>query len=378
MHRSNTSALAGALAAMGLGLPEASDLVVGMPDNPNHYESSSLIAFNDELLERLGGRWDIPPELHAGWETAPAIQEREGAGRAAVTRTFPEFGPKVWKDPRLCLLLPFWRQELAGPLAVVFIWRSPAEVADSLRRRGGSTLLHGLALWERYNRAALSAMQGLPAYVIDSDALVDAPRESCANLASWLDAIGLSAGTRGWDVDAATAIIEPALTHHPDFGGDSPPSQVAFIEHLRSLSGAHANFDQRDPGPDSPWSSETLALLRKLDLTTDQLAQLGLGNKQLSDEHQDLIATYEDLVAVAGDRLSVIRRLQDIVAATQDDVAELTGRLDRVAAEAADWQRRAERAAVELTEIRTSNSWKATAPLRAAREAVDSLTRRRR
>jgi hypothetical protein len=214
-------------------------------------------------------------------------------------------------------------------------------------------------------------MQGLPAYVIDSDALVDAPRESCANLASWLDAIGLSAGTRGWDVDAATAIIEPALTHHPDFGGDSPPSQVAFIEHLRSLSGAHANFDQRDPGPDSPWSSETLALLRKLDLTTDQLAQLGLGNKQLSDEHQDLIATYEDLVAVAGDRLSVIRRLQDIVAATQDDVAELTGRLDRVAAEAADWQRRAERAAVELTEIRTSNSWKATAPLRAAREAVD-------
>ena len=71
MHRSNTSALAGALGAMGLDLPDVSDLVTGMPDNPNHFESATLIAVNDHLLEDLGG-----PMGHSA-------RPRSGVGRAA-------------------------------------------------------------------------------------------------------------------------------------------------------------------------------------------------------------------------------------------------------------------------------------------------------
>jgi hypothetical protein len=78
---------------------------------------------------------------------------------------------------------------------------------------------------------------------------------------------------------------------------------------------------------------------------------------------------------VAEERLTVVLALQDAVPGLKAEVAHLRGQLDRAAAEAADWKARAERAGDELAELRTSNSWKVTAPLRAATTAVDRWTR---
>ena len=136
MHRSGTSAITGALGALGFETPGQADRMDWPESNPEHWESSALAVFDEEMLARSGGSWDAPPELPSEGRPDPApgrIAEAVAAARAA----YQAEGPLVWKDPRLCLLLPYWRQILPAPLAAVLVWRSPLAVARSLRTRDG-------------------------------------------------------------------------------------------------------------------------------------------------------------------------------------------------------------------------------------------------
>ena len=71
MHRSGTSAVAGALANLGLEGPGADDRMDWPESNPEHWESLSLTVFDDKLLDALGGSWDAPPELPVNWGATP-------------------------------------------------------------------------------------------------------------------------------------------------------------------------------------------------------------------------------------------------------------------------------------------------------------------
>ena len=120
MHRSGTSAVAGVLGALGFQTPDPDDRMDWPESNPEHWESMSLTVFDDELLDRLGGSWDAPPDLPDGW-VRDLDMSREPDPTGIVARAFPEPGPLVWKDPRICLLYPYWRQLLPEPAAVVFV-----------------------------------------------------------------------------------------------------------------------------------------------------------------------------------------------------------------------------------------------------------------
>jgi hypothetical protein len=164
MHRSGTSLVTRLVSLLGLGLCREEDLLVGRKANPRgHWESSSMLAFNDRLLD----------ELHASWFCPPLLQEPElerllkRHGREALARlhdTHREH-PWVWKDPRTCALLPFWSTVLKGRAAYVLVLRHPLEVSDSLARRDGYSPALGLALWERYTREAMLGAAGLPMLV---------------------------------------------------------------------------------------------------------------------------------------------------------------------------------------------------------------------
>ena len=109
----------------------------------------------------LGGTWSAPPASTPGGSVAGGRDPPwRGRGARRLARPSPPTGPVVWKDPRLCLLLPWWRPLLPAPVATVLVWRHPVAVARSLRSRQGFTVSLGLALWERYNRAALAALAG--------------------------------------------------------------------------------------------------------------------------------------------------------------------------------------------------------------------------
>jgi hypothetical protein len=287
MHRSGTSALTGALAAAGLQLYRPDDGVSWAESNPEHWESDSLTVYNDELLIRLDGAWDAPPDLPPGSLEALDLPESLDPSRV-LQSAYPRSGPSVWKDPRLCLLLPFWRQVLPGPLAAVYVWRPALAVAQSLQRRDLIPIPDGLALWERYNRSAVAGLDGIDTFVVDYESVVDDPVASLESVLRWLRSLE-QFGDRGpeWDHPAATRSISGDLRHHAPTtqeSRDSPllPEQVQLEAYLSSLEGGHRPIVAELPGQESPWTTAVLRLRGKLSAPKRELEKAVESNRDLT------------------------------------------------------------------------------------------------
>lgn len=163
MHRSGTSSVVNLLSHLGLHGPQ--DPMNPKPDNPEGFgESLGITHLDDLLLYRLGGAWQCPPPSSALDFDDPDWIER---GRAAFTTSFggrDEARGWVLKDPRISLLLPFWRRVLGRErLRILCVFRSPEQVVASLasERRGSSQMTNevlAMANWERYNRSMLEQL----------------------------------------------------------------------------------------------------------------------------------------------------------------------------------------------------------------------------
>jgi hypothetical protein len=205
MHRSGTSLVTRLVSLSGLGLCREDDLLVGDKSNPRgHWESISLLAFNRRLLEELGGTWFCPPTLDP--ERLSRMLERHASDALARLRTHHPELPWVWKDPRTCLLMPFWSAVLGERAAYVLVTRHPLEVSDSLARRSGCTRPFGLALWERYTRQAMLGAAGRPTMVCTYDEVLADPIGWGERLLAFLGELGAA----GLSVDRAAGTFAVA------------------------------------------------------------------------------------------------------------------------------------------------------------------------
>ena len=263
MHRSGTSALTGALGAMGLNEVRSEDRVDWPESNPEHWESLSVSRYDEDLLHRLGGSWDVPPDVSVGWEHSPEIRNA-GDPLALLATAFPAAGPSVWKDPRLCLLLPYWREVLPPPIAAIFIWRPPLAVAHSLRRRDQLTIVEGVALWERYNRSAIEGLQGIDTYVLNYESLLEEPERCLTALGAWLSSLEQFRDTvDGWDIDLATGAIASDLHQGSEARSEDgqvvlQAEQLALVQLLTDLSGGHRAIRSELPSTESAWTATVL------------------------------------------------------------------------------------------------------------------------
>jgi hypothetical protein len=91
----------------------------------------------------------------------PDITRLRGEKRLAFDLAHP-VAACVWKEPRTCLTLPFWRDVIRDSPVVVFVHREPLEVFLSLHCRDDLGKAHGLALWERHIRCGLQGAADLP------------------------------------------------------------------------------------------------------------------------------------------------------------------------------------------------------------------------
>jgi hypothetical protein len=213
MHRSGTSVVAGALSYLGVSLGDPSRMLKPGADNPKGYfEIGAIVQLDDELLAHLGGGWDQPPVLDPGWEHGPGLAPFRERARGILDNSFgPEAAraPTIaWKDPRLSVLLPFWRT--VTPIATtVVVVRDPVEVAASLALRGYSVgAAQAASLWLRYLYAAAAADPG-HLLMRHADIFDDLPG-TIARLAAHL---GLPAP----DAAAEAAVrehLDPGLRHH--------------------------------------------------------------------------------------------------------------------------------------------------------------------
>jgi GT2 family glycosyltransferase/glycosyltransferase involved in cell wall biosynthesis len=154
-HRSGTSMVMRLLHGCGLYLGPKDALMPPQADNPDGFwEHLGFVALNDELLEALGGAWDLPPKTDENLS-----EERLDPLRMKARLLIEGFHSAQiwgWKDPRNSLTLPFWEDLLPG-LKTLIIVRNPLEVAYSMRKRNGTSYAFGLRLWEIYNRRLIEA-----------------------------------------------------------------------------------------------------------------------------------------------------------------------------------------------------------------------------
>lgn len=202
MHRSGTSVMARGLTTLGIRLGDR--LLPAHPCNPKgFFEDADINAGNGALLKAL----------HTGWEHPVSFRDFQGElrrfatseyGQAALLllrdkiqaadRLAEEEGrlrpaPLAFKEPRMSRLMTFWRPLfLATGCAphVCLALRHPAHVAASLTARNGFPAAQGWRLWLHYTLDALEGSLGLPALVVEYDALLAAPEPQMRRLARWL------------------------------------------------------------------------------------------------------------------------------------------------------------------------------------------------
>jgi GT2 family glycosyltransferase/glycosyltransferase involved in cell wall biosynthesis len=139
----------------GLYLGPKNELMPAQADNPDGFwEHLGFVAVNDELLNALGGAWDLPPKVDEDFSD-PGLDPLRMKARLLIER-FDSAKLWGWKDPRNSLALPFWQELLPG-LKTLIIVRNPLEVAHSMRERNGTSYSLGLRLWEIYNRRLIEA-----------------------------------------------------------------------------------------------------------------------------------------------------------------------------------------------------------------------------
>jgi hypothetical protein len=182
------------------------------PDNPaGYWENRDIKELNDEVLARLGGSWDQPPVFRCGWEQDTSLDPLRARASAVLDDAFgvarARQGFIGWKDPRLSLLLPFWRTVTPITTTIVMV-RDPTEVAASLHARNRIEAPQAAMLWLRYLFTATTDDPG-HLLVRHHDFFVDLP--------GTLAAVAAHLGLPPPDPDAiadAREHLDHSLRHH--------------------------------------------------------------------------------------------------------------------------------------------------------------------
>ena len=153
MHRSGTSAYTRTVSLLGADLP--SNLMPPVPEEneKGFWESLDVYKLNDEILESAGTTWYDWRSFNSDWFRANISSAFHMRAADIIQKDFASSGLFVLKDPRICLILPFWELVLKNlhiDIRCLIPFRQPLEVAASLKRRNGFSPLKSQILWLRH------------------------------------------------------------------------------------------------------------------------------------------------------------------------------------------------------------------------------------
>jgi hypothetical protein len=275
MHRSGTSLL-GELVNQWGGYGQETALTPGDAWNPRGYwEFAPLVRFNDEILGLFKSCWNVPPDDATKPLLAALAEDPYFRGRALdLLATMRGAGrPWFWKDPRLSILLPFWKQLWGNVLYLVPI-RDPGAIAASLDRRDSLSPRASLLLWHRYMTEIVQDDDVRSTGVfLNYEHLLADPQAGCRSLCSVLDH---RLGTRPPDPD------------------NRPSLMAAIVEPRPARSCSHAAF------PDNPLATRAeKSLYRVLRGYSTGNLEPGQADIGLQPQWRDVLTT-EDLLQRAG------------------------------------------------------------------------------
>ena len=211
-HRSGTSALMGALYRMGVWL--GSRYIV------DHYENSEIVDLNNELLDTLGSSWDDVFALPDQWWLDERLSVFKDRGMHLLEREFGAHALWGIKDPRICILLPFWTELLnhlgVAPIMIIPL-RDPFEVVGSHGQRDSFGSEKSLLLWLNQ---VLSAELYSRGYKRCFCRFGDILKEPTIALTRFCEQLGIDfPRPMQQALNDVTQFIKPGLRHHRNSAG---------------------------------------------------------------------------------------------------------------------------------------------------------------
>jgi len=301
MHRSGTSAFTRVLSLLGAGLPKTL-MPPGEDNSQGFWESATIAAVNDTILQEVGSSWD---DIFAFLQRPEAAATRLSAIAKIENVVKAEFevpGFPVIKDPRISIMAPLWERALqhlgAAPAAIVLV-RNPLEVAASLQKRNNFPKEKSLLLYLCYHLAFERDTRHLPRSFVAYD---DFLRDWRATLAR---------------VEAATGLTFP---------GRTPAAELA-IDRFLSREFRHHHFDVTDLAERdylSSWSRRVFGWLKE--------ASQGLS----PPDHSRLDLICDEMKAASQVYAAVIVDLSQQLSATKLSLAEEREAKERERAQAAE------------------------------------------
>lgn len=220
MHRSGTSCVARLVNMMGAYFAPEGKEMLSQPDNPKGFwEREDVVQLNDEILELAGATWDNVAHLDfakINTKQKGSIDERI----QSIVLDMDAHRPWFLKDPRMCLVFPFWKARLEVPVSL-FVYRNPIQIARSLAKRNKIPQFTGIALWEYYMVTALNAAQGTKLLVTRYEDIMTDPVTEVERLTRKLEKIGVT-DLRIPEREEITSFITPSLFHNKEDSGLYP------------------------------------------------------------------------------------------------------------------------------------------------------------
>ena len=374
MHRSGTSAITGALRLCGAWTGDDTELTSPNAENPHGFwERRDIRRICDRLLRTAEADWWKVAKFEPSSIPHTVLTEQRHEF-ARVVAALDEHRTWVIKEPRLCLLLPVLRDHITNPFCI-HIFRNPLEVARSLQQRNGFGIAGGLALWEAYNRQALSASRDLPRVLVSHESLMLHPVETLDGLLERLDGLGVTHLTRP-NEDDVKHFISPSLyrcrateDETREFLADS---QRALWDELRSDKVDVRDVSLTDSRVTRQYLFDLESTERSLSHQKNRIDGLTADLRTRDRTIRERDATVRERDATVRERDATIRCLEIRTNALIETHKQAIRRRERrMKAEMAERN-------AKIHALLESNSWKVTAPLRSLSRGVGWARQRAR
>ena len=310
------------LHACGLYLGPKDELMPAQADNPDGFwEHLGFVAVNDELLNALGGAWDLPPKIDEDLSD-PRLDPVHMKARLLIER-FNSAGLWGWKDPRNSLTLPFWQNLLPGMKTIIVV-RNPLEVAHSMKERNGTSYSFGLRLWEIYNRRVIETANERNRLITQYDLFFEDPETELQRITNF---VGLS----DTETSKAAGLVTKRRRHTHFTVDQLIDARVApeVIELYRALV---ADASRRERIREAPKPAPPVVKSKEGDLLPGSVSRLNAFVPERTAQIENL---YRELLAQAETRHTAqVEELTAHLAKTEArhkaQIEELTGHVERM------------------------------------------------
>ena len=188
MHRSGTSVVARCMKV--LGAETGDSLIPAQKDNPKgFYEDKDILELDEEMLGFLGSSWEATNIVSL--QQIEELFESDFFIRACnlLEKKLQHYPIFVIKEPRMVVLLPFWRKvfvECSLNVKYVIAIRNPLSVASSLEKRNGMDPAFGVTLWFGYVLRSLQETVEDERVLVDYDRILLYPKKEVQRLSEML------------------------------------------------------------------------------------------------------------------------------------------------------------------------------------------------